>query len=116
MRQVARTAALAAVVLLSATVLAFWFWRVSPLLPERGATTCFAAEYTPSRSVDLTSPRRDQRSVGEIESMRLDIFLSPDERPYRGSSGGYDWRYSVSLKARLTDGVRLSAAATCEWR
>ena len=73
-----RKAALTAAALLSVFVLAIWLWRLSPFLPERGGATCFAAEYNPPRPIDLTSPRRDTQSVGEVSSMRLEISLSPD--------------------------------------
>jgi hypothetical protein len=113
MRKVAYTAA----ALLSVLVLAIWSWRLSPLLPERGGATCFAAGYDPPRPVDLSSPRGDERSVGEVSSMKLEIYLSPNERPFRDerSGRGYDWRYSLRLKAELADGGRLSTAASCEF-
>ena len=49
--------------------------------------------------------------------MRLEIFLSPDEKPFRSgpSGGGYDWRYSLRLDAGLAGSERLSTAAICEW-
>jgi hypothetical protein len=112
-----RKAALTAAVMVSARVLTLWFWRLSPLLPERGGTTCFAADYTPPRPIDLTSPRRDKQSIGEVSSMRIEIHFPPDETPFRNSKdGGYDWRYSLRLGARMTKGDRLSAAAICEAR
>jgi hypothetical protein len=55
-----RKAAYTAAALLSVLVLAIWSWRLSPLLPERGGATCFAAGYDPPRPVDLSSPRRDE--------------------------------------------------------
>jgi hypothetical protein len=101
----------------SAVVLAIYLWRIEPLLPERGGTTCFAADYSPARPVDLSSPRRDQLSVGEINSLQLGIHFPPDEKPFSdGTGGGYDWRYSLRLRASLASGERLSSAATCEWR
>ena len=67
------------------------------------------------RPVDLSSPRRDRLSVREVNSMRIEVHFPPGERPFRNSQGaGYDWRYSLRLKARLTDGGLLSTAATCE--
>ena len=112
-----RKAAISAAAILSALALAIFFWRIAPFLPERGGTTCFAADYSPPRPVDLSSPRGDQRRVGEVSSMRLEIFLSPDEKPFRSgpSGGGYDWRYSLRLDARLAGSERLSTAAICEW-
>jgi len=48
--------------------------------------------------------------------MRLEIFLSPDERPFRNQQGRcYDWRYSLRLHAGLANGERLSTTAICEW-
>ena len=48
--------------------------------------------------------------------MRLEIHFPPNERPFRNpQAGGYDWRYSLRLKAGMTDGSRLSTAAICEW-
>ena len=52
--------------MVSTLALALWLWRISPLLPERGGTTCFVADYNPPRPVDLSSPRRDLLSVGEV--------------------------------------------------
>lgn len=91
-----RKAAIAAAALLSALVLAIVLSRIEPLLPERGGTTCFAANYAPPRPIDLSSPRRDERSVGDVSSMRLEIHFPPDEKPFRSGSGGYDWRYSCA--------------------
>jgi hypothetical protein len=111
-----RKAAISVAVILSALVLALYLWRIEPFLPERGAATCFAAEYHPPRPIDLSSPRRDKRSVADIKSMRLKISLSPDEKPYNdGKGGGYDWRYTLHLDARLTNGERLTSASICEW-
>jgi hypothetical protein len=49
--------------------------------------------------------------------MKLEIYLSPNERPFRDerSGRGYDWRYSLRLKAELAGGGRLSTAASCEF-
>jgi hypothetical protein len=112
-----RKAAIAAAAVLSALVLALYLWRIEPFLPERGGTTCFSANYDPPRPIDLSSPRRDERSVGEVSSMRVEIYFPPGEKPYRSGStgGGYDWRYSLRLDARLANSERLSSAATCEW-
>ncbi|MBI5321565.1 hypothetical protein [Bradyrhizobium sp.] len=112
-----RKLAISAAAVLSALALAIMLWRIEPLLPERGGTTCFAAEYSPPRPIDLSSPRRDQKSVGDVKSMRVEIWLSPDERPFRGERAGrsYDWRYSLRLQARLTDASLLSTGAICEW-
>ena len=115
MRRAAITAAIAVVATFSAMALALYLWRIEPFLPERGGTNCFAANYDPPRPVDLSSPRRDQRSVGDVSSMRVEIDFPPDEKPYRSGLGGYDWRYSLRLDARLTGGERLTSAATCEW-
>jgi hypothetical protein len=112
-----RKTAIAATALLSALVLAIYLWRIEPFLPERGGTTCFAANSDPPLPIDLSSPRRDERSVGELSSMRVEIYFPPTEKPYRSGStgGGYDWRYSLRLDAGLTNGDRLTSAATCEW-
>jgi hypothetical protein len=112
-----RKAAISAAALLSALVLAIFLWRIEPFLPERGGTTCFAANYDPPRPIDLSSPRRDERSVGDVSSMRIEIYFPPAEKPYRSgpSDGGYDWRYSLRLDARLAGSERLTSEATCEW-
>jgi len=115
MRKIAVTAAITAVATFSAMALAIYLWRIEPLLPERGGTTCFAADYDPPRPIDLSSPRRDERSVGEVSAMRVEIHFPPAETPYRSGDGGYDWRYSLRLDARLANGELLSTAATCEW-
>ena len=49
--------------------------------------------------------------------MRLEFFLSPDEKPYRDERSGrrYDWRYSLRLDARLAGSELLSTSAICEW-
>ena len=111
-----RKAAISAAAILCALVLAIFLWRISPFLPERGGVTCFAADYSPPRPIDLSSPRRDRQSVGDLSAMRLEIYLSPDERPFRNrQGGGYDWRYSLRLHAGLANGERLSTSAICEW-
>src|SRR5215218_7809298 len=110
-----RGAAITAVATLAAMVLALYLWRIEPFLPARGGTTCFAANYDPCRPIDLASPRRDERSVGEVNSMRVEIHFPPGETPYRSGLGGYEWRYSLRLDARLAGSERLSGAATCEW-
>lgn len=111
-----RKAAISIVAILSVLALALYLWRIEPLLPERGGATCFAADYDPPRKIDLSSPRRDRKSTAEIKSMRLKISLSPDEKPYSdGRGGGYDWRYTLYLDARLTNGERLTSASICEW-
>ena len=111
-----RKAAISAAAILSALALAIFLWRIEPFLPERGGTTCFAAEYSPPRPIDLSSPQRDQKSTAEVSSMRMEIFLSPNEKPFSdGRGGGYDWRYSLRLHAKLVSGERLSSAAICEW-
>ena len=114
MRKVAYTAA----AVFSVLMLAIWSWRLSPLLPERGGAICFAAGYDPPLPVDLSSPRLDHRSVGEVSSMRLELSFSPSERPFRDerSGRGYDWRYSLRLRAELSDSSHLSSAASCEFR
>jgi hypothetical protein len=110
-----RKAALTAAVMVCAFALALWLWRIAPLLPERGGTTCLAADYNPPRPVDLSSPRRGTQRPGEIKSMKLEIHFPPEERPFRSGTGsGYDWRYSLRLKAELADGDHLSTAAICE--
>ena len=48
-----RKAAISAAAIFSALALALYLWRISPFLPERGGTTCFAADYSPPRPVDL---------------------------------------------------------------
>jgi hypothetical protein len=112
-----RKAAIPAAAIFSALVLALYFWRISPFLPERGGATCFAADYNPPRPIDLSSPRRDWKSIGEVSAMRLRLHFPPDEKPFRDerSGRGYDWRYSMRLETTLTDGTRLSSAASCEW-
>lgn len=111
-----RKVAIPAATILSALALALHLWRIEPFLPERGATTCFAADYSPPRPIDLSSPRRDQRSVGDVSSLRLQIHFPPDEKPFRHpQGGGYDHRYSLRLDARLTGGERLSTTAICDW-
>jgi len=109
--------AISAAAILSALILAIYLWRISPFLPARGGATCFAADYSPSRPVDLSSRRGDRRSVGEVSSMRLELILPPDEKPYRDERFGrrYDWRYSLRLDARLAGSERLSTSAICEW-
>lgn len=99
-------------------MLAIYLWRIEPFLPERGGTTCFAATYDPPRPIDLSSPQRDERSVGDVSSMRIEIHFPSDEEPYRSGSsvGGYDWRYSLRLDAGLANSERLTSQATCEWR
>jgi hypothetical protein len=118
MRKAAIAAAITVAATFSALVLALYLWRIEPFLPERGGTTCFAAHYDPPRPIDLSSPRRDERSVGEVSSMRVEIHFPPTEKPYRSGStgGGYDWRYSLRLDAGLTNSERLTSTATCEWR
>jgi hypothetical protein len=112
-----RKAAVSVAAILSVLALALYLWRIGPLLPTRGGTTCFTADYDPPRPIDLSSPRRDKKSVAEIKSLRLKISLSPDEKPYSdGRGGGYDWRYSLHLDTRLTSGERLTSASICEWR
>lgn len=112
-----RKPAISVAAIFSALALALLLWRIEPLLPERGGATCFAADYTPPRPIDLSSPRRDRQSIGEVKSMRLKISLSPDEQPFRDARAGrrYDWRYSLRLDARLKDEEFLSTAAICEW-
>jgi hypothetical protein len=112
-----RKLAIAAAAIFSALALAIFFWRIEPLLPARGGTTCFAADYAPARPIDLSSPRRDTKSVGEVKSLRLKIWFPPDERPFRDEHAGrgYDWRYSLRLDARLKDEELLSTSAICEW-
>ncbi|MGQ0681863.1 hypothetical protein [Bradyrhizobium sp.] len=112
-----RKAAIAAAAVFSALVLAIYLWRIEALLPERGDATCFAADYSPPRPIDLSSPRGDRRSVGEVSAMRLKISLSPGERPFRDDRSGrrYDWRYSLRLDAHLAGAERLSTSAICEW-
>lgn len=110
-----RKAAITAAAIVSVLALAIFSWRIEPLLPARGGTTCFAADYNPPRPVDLSSPRRDRKSTAEIASLRLRISFPADEIPFRDGSRGYDWRYSLSLDAQLTDGRRLSSGAICEW-
>ena len=112
-----RRFAISVAALFSALALAILLWRIEPLLPARGGTTCFAADYSPPRPIDLSSPQRDQRSIGEVKSMRLKIHFSPDERPFRDERAGrfYDWRYSLQIDARLKDEELLSASAICEW-
>ena len=112
-----RTMVVSVAAIFVALGLTIYFWRIAPLLPERGGTTCFSADYNPALPVDLSSPRRDQRSVGEITSLQLEIHFPPEEKPFRdGTGGGYDWRYSLRLHARLSNGERLSSTAICEWR
>jgi hypothetical protein len=112
-----RKLATAAAAIISAVILAICLWRIEPLLPARGGTTCFAANYDPPRPIDLSSPRRDKKSIDEVKSMRLKISLSPDEKPFRDERAGrgYDWRYSLRLDARLKDEELLSTSAICEW-
>ncbi|TKW77429.1 MAG: hypothetical protein DI543_15775, partial [Bradyrhizobium icense] len=111
-----RKAAISVAAILSVLALALYLWRIEPFLPERGGATCFAAEYDPPRQIDLSSPRRDKKSVAEIKSMQLKISLSPNERPYRnGRGGGYDRRYTLHLDAQLTSGEHLTSASICEW-
>ncbi|OKO69356.1 hypothetical protein AC630_36970 [Bradyrhizobium sp. AS23.2] len=95
--------------------LALFLWRIEPLLPARGGTTCFAADYSPARPVDLSSPRRDQRSIGEVSSTRLEIHFPPGEHPFRSGTPGldYDWRYVLKLEARLVNGELLTSEAIC---
>jgi hypothetical protein len=111
MRKLAVTAA----ALFSALLLASFLWRISPFLPERGGATCFAADYNPPRPVDLSSPRRDNKSVGDVSAIRLRLHFPTDEKPFRSEGRGYDWRYSLRLEANLTDGTHLSTGAICEW-
>lgn len=112
-----RKLAISVAAILSALALAIFLWRIEPLLPKRGGATCFAADYSPPRPIDLSSPRGNQRSVGEVKSIRLEISLPPGERPFRDKSAGrgYDWRYSLRLQARLAGGELLAASAICEW-
>ena len=112
-----RKTAIATTALLSDLALAIYLWRIGPFLTERGGTTCFAANYDPPRPIDLSSPKRDERSVGELSSMRVEIYFPPTEKPYRSGSsgGGYDWRYSLRLNAGLTNSERLTSTAICEW-
>src|SRR5262245_31012923 len=112
-----RKAAISAAAIFSVLALAIFLWRIEPLLPERGGTTCFAADYDPPRLIDLSSPRRDQKSVGEVKSIRLRISFPAGESPFRDerSGRGYDWRYSLRLEARLKNEELLSTSAICEW-
>lgn len=110
-----RKAVIIATATFCAPVLAIFLWRIEPLLPARGGTACFAADYDPPRPIDLSSPRRDKKSSAEIRSLRLAISFPSDESPFRAEGRGYDWRYSLSLDAHLTDGRRLSSGAICEW-
>jgi hypothetical protein len=112
---VIRRAAITAALTFSAMVLALYLWRIEPFLPARSGTTCFAANYDPPRPIDLSSPRRDERSTGEVSSMHVEIQFPSDEKPFRSGLGGYDWRYSLRLDGRLSNGERLQGAATCEW-
>ncbi|WP_027553881.1 hypothetical protein [Bradyrhizobium sp. Cp5.3] len=95
--------------------LALFLWRIEPLLPARGGTSCFAANYSPARPIDLSSPRGDQRSTGEVSAARLQIHFPPDEHPFRSGSPGldYDWRYVLRLETRLANGELLTSKAIC---
>jgi hypothetical protein len=97
--------------------LALYLWRIGPLLPERGGTTCFAGDYDPPRPIDLSSPRRDKKNTAEVKSMRLRIVSYPDSKPFRDerSGRGYDRIYSLRLDLDLADGRNLSASSSCEW-
>jgi hypothetical protein len=112
-----RKAAISVAAILSALVLALYLWRIEPLLPESGGTTCFAADYDPPRQIDLSSPRRDKESTAEVKSMQLRLVSHPDVKPYRDerSGRGYDRIYSVRLDLGLADGRNLSSSASCEW-
>jgi hypothetical protein len=112
-----RRAALVAATISAALAFALFLWRIDPLLPARGGTACFAADYSAPRPIDLSSPRRDQRSTGEVTSTQIAIHFAPDEEPFRsGTSGGdYDWRYSLKLRAKLVNGETLWSWATCNW-
>lgn len=111
-----RKAAISVAAIFSVLTLALYLWRIEPFLPVRGGATCFAGNYDPPRPIDLSSPRRDKKSTAEIKSLRLKISLSPDEKPYSdGRGGGYDWRYTLHLDARLTNDERLTSASICEW-
>ncbi|OKO77930.1 hypothetical protein AC629_31045 [Bradyrhizobium sp. NAS80.1] len=110
-----RTAAVVAAAVWSTMALALFLWRIEPLLPARGGSTCFAADYSPARPVDLSSPRRDHRSIGEVSSTRLAIHFLPGEHPFRSGTPGldYDWRYVLKLEARLVNGELLTSEAFC---
>lgn len=112
-----RKAAISAAAIFSAAVLFLYLWRISPSLPARGNATCFAADYSPPRPIDLSSPRRDRKSTGEVSGMRLKFHFPADEQPFRDERSGrsYGWRYSMRLEAKLADGAQLSSMAICEW-
>ncbi len=72
-----RKAAISAAAILSALVLAIFFWRIEPFLPERGGTTCFAADYSPplpDRS-ELAARRPAQRRRSQFDAAR-DLSLA----------------------------------------
>lgn len=111
-----RKLAVSSAVLVSILALAIYLWRLSPFLPGRGATACFTASYNPPRPIDLSSPRRDKKSVGEVSAMKLRITFPPGEEPFRDQRSGrsYDWRYDLHLHATLANGDQLSTGAYCE--
>lgn len=116
MRKLAVSSAAIAAALVLTFALVIYLWRLSPLLPVRGGTACFAASYDPARPIDLSSPRGDNKSVGEVRTLKLRITFPPGEEPFRDerSGRGYDWRYDLRLDATLASGDRLSAGAYCE--
>jgi hypothetical protein len=116
MRKLAISSAAIAVALVLTAALALYLWRLSPFLPKRGGTACFTASYDPPRPIDLSSPRRDRKSVGEVRAIKLRITFPSGEKPFRDerSGRGYDWRYDLRLDAALANGDRLSTGAYCE--
>ena len=50
-----------------------------------------------------------------MRSLQVQIHFPASEKPYRnGTGGGYDWRYSLRLQARLANSELLSTSAICE--
>jgi len=116
MRKLAVSSAAIVLTLVLTLALAIYLWRLSPFLPERGATACFTASYDPPRPIDLSSPRRDSKSVGAVSAIKLRITFPPGEKLYRDERFGrsYDWRYDLRLHATLANSDHLSTGAYCE--
>lgn len=109
-----RLAVLAAVL---APPLAVSQCRIAPLLPEGGASACFAASYATPNPVFITSPRMDEKNLEPMTAARLRLDLPLGEMTAKGtpSSPARFRYYSFRLETTLADGRTLKSWASCDW-
>ena len=91
--------------------------RIEPLLPQEGASVCYAGEFGGDQSLTFGWPHEHRTDQARVTGLTLRLERPSGQTPHRDTGSGYnfDWRYAFSLLMETSDRGTFRAGGECDW-